>query len=120
MSFNKLSYDKCEINQGDIQRIDSMNYHLFEPKYSHHSFCNTPNNVCHLQSSNRTDIENALKQLNTKSSKCSLNKYQPPCPNAGNCSLPNNNFTPVRTYERDIWKSNITKPLNNGLPPFNL
>ena len=116
MSSNKLKYDECQLNQSDIQRVDSMNYHLFQPKYSHHSFCSDgPNGTCSLSNEAKTSIENDLLQLNNRATKCSMKKYQPPCPDAGNCEISNNNFVPVRIYDRDISWTNIKKPETNGL-----
>lgn len=118
MSSTRLVYDNCELNQSDIQRVDSMNYHLFTHKYSHFNFCNYINGsgICHLDDSKKIDVENDLYQLNTKSSKCDVNKYSPPCKTPTNCPLPNNNFTPVRYYERNVIWTNLKKPDGNGLP----
>ena len=116
MSSTRLPYDKCELTQSDIQRVDSLNYHLFVPKYSHHSYCQSINKNCYVNDTKKTDIENDLRQLDRKTMKCSDSKFQSMCGNTTNCEKTNkDNFIPVRVFDRNVAWTNIEKPKNNGI-----
>lgn len=119
MSSTRLKDDECDIKSQQNENISQLDYHLFKPKYDHHSVCKKKNLNCNLQDKTRTEIENDLFQLNNKSSKCSEKKYQPPCDNPTSCVINNNNFTPMRTLDRDIAWTNIKKPTSNGFSKLN-
>lgn len=116
MSSTRLPYDNCELNQSDIQRVDSLNYHLFKPKYSHHDYCSKINQNCSMNDTKKTDIENDLRQLDRKTGKCNDSKFKSMCKDPGSCELLNkDNFIPVRVFDRNVAWTNIPKPMNNGL-----
>ena len=70
MSSTRLKDDECDIKSQQNENFSQLDYHLFKPKYDHHNVCEK-NLKCNLQDKTRTEIENDLFQLNTKSTRCS-------------------------------------------------
>ena len=95
MSFNRLMYDSCAYKKCLQENSGTLSYVLNPIKYENCSKCRIEfgvvggTNVSHNKG-NLVDIENDLKNITRKSSKCPSNQYTPKCDkkNADDNGLP--------------------------------
>jgi hypothetical protein len=122
-SSNRLSYDECEHNQRNNQRVTPLEYQLYSGYHLTCNFCGLkgPNMSSELTDEQKVLIESELLNIDRKTSKCSANKYQPPCSDPTNCPLNSPyKFVPARVCERDVVWTNLVKPSNPGFNPDSL
>jgi hypothetical protein len=117
-SSNRLSYDECEHNTRNLERVDPFQYQLYSGKYLRCNWCGIKNQGrSELEDGERITIESDLLNIDRRNSRCSINKYQPQCDNPLNCNLNAHDFSPARLCERDVVWTNLIKPTNPGINP---
>jgi len=88
MSFNRLLYDQCNINQKVVEESTPFTYYV-NPIYNvNFQRCNNYNRDSEHQfqiSDQKIDLENDLLNLDRKTSKCNGEKFNPSCNNGVMC-----------------------------------
>ena len=84
MSFNRLMYDSCSYQKSLEESTGTLTYLLNPIKYENCNKCRVEfgviggTNVSHVQG-NLVDVENDLRNITRKSSRCPSKKYIPKC-----------------------------------------
>ena len=117
-SSNRLSYDVPEFNQRVAESVTPLEYQLYSGKYLRDNWCGKIHNkTSELAFGERVSIENDVLNIDRKSSKASIQKYQPPCDEAPSCNLKHHNFSPALLCDRNVVWTNLVKPTNPGFDP---
>ncbi len=111
----RLGYNKCKSQNDAAQTQSEFDYTFFSPKYSYHESYRAKNQSCHLPDDMLTDIENELRRLDQKASKCGGRDVgSNTCMADGSCDR-KTGFTPARLKDREIAWTNLKRPSGTGL-----
>lgn len=110
----RIGDDACKQRVDEAQTKSEFDYTFFKSKYSYHESCLLKNQTCHLPDNVRTDIENELKKLDQKATKCGAPISGNLCLADGTCDR-KTGFTPARVNDRDVVWTNLKKPEKTGL-----
>jgi len=121
MSFTRLLYDQCNINQNVNESTNPLGYSLFSPYNTHPERCfkNTEASKKELLPEQRVNIESDLRNLDRKTSRCNVEKYNPSCNNGVECPAEpitklgsNFQYTPPEACHDlfSIIENNVKKP----------
>jgi hypothetical protein len=111
----RIGDDACKQRADEAQTKSEFDYTFFAPKYSYHESCRLKSQTCHLPDDVRADIENELRRLDQKATKCgAAPPGTTPCLADGSCDR-KSGFTPARVNDRDVAWTNLKKPDKTGL-----